>query len=155
MKVIKILSVILVVFAFISTANAQRRGPSEEESEKFRAKKISFLTEQLELTPKEAEKFWPIYNQAEKENWEAQTKRREIENRVQKENGNLTDKEIIALTKEMVETHKAEALVREKYNKKYLDVLPPKKILKLYQAEHQFLRQMLREFRNRRSDNDK
>jgi len=150
MKLIKWSTVLLFTILFISPSFAQRRGPLEEEMEKFRAKKISFLTDKLQLTPGEAEKFWPIYHQSEKENWEAQFKRHQIEIRVQKENGNLTDKEIIALTKEMVETHKAEALVREKYNEKFLEVLPPKKVLILYQAEHQFLRQMLHDFRNRR-----
>jgi Spy/CpxP family protein refolding chaperone len=150
MKLIKWSTVLLFTSLFIFPSFAQPGSPSEADIERFRAKKISFLTDKLQLTPKEAEKFWPIYHQSEKENWEAQFKRQQIEFRVQKENGNLSDKEIIALTKEMVETHKAEALVREKYNKKFLEVLPPKKVLILYQAEHQFLRQMLHDYRNRR-----
>jgi hypothetical protein len=152
MKLIKLLSTALTVFVFASTLYAQREGPSKEDIEKFRAKKVSFITEKLQLTPAEAQKFWPIYNQSEMENWEAQNKRREIEIKVQDENGNLSDKQIIDLTREMVETHKAEALVSEKYNKKFLEVLPPTKVLKLYQAEHQFRMQMLHEYRNRRPD---
>ena len=30
--------------------------------DKITSLKVSYLTERLELTPKEAEKFWPIYN---------------------------------------------------------------------------------------------
>ena len=150
----RIISLSIAVIISTITFAFERQGPSKEDIEKFRAKKISFITEKLQLTPEEAQNFWPIYNQSEKESWEAQKQRREIENRLQTEEGNISDKEIIELTEKMVESHKAEALVREKYNKKFLEVLPPQKVLKLYQAEHQFRMQMLHEFRNRRPDKD-
>src|SRR5660397_153109 len=51
----------------------------EDRREKYRSEKISFLTSNLELTPVEAEKFWPVYNQMEKERWEAQRARRDLE----------------------------------------------------------------------------
>lgn len=149
MRTINILLVCLFVFSTISTVNAQRKGPTEEEIDIFKTRRIAFLTEALQLTPGEAEKFWPVYNQAKEDEWEVQKKRRKIEEQVQSENRNLTDKQITSLIQEMIDTHKAEALLREKYNEKYLDILPPKKVLKLYQAEHQFLRSMLRDFRNR------
>lgn len=150
-----LLSTTLAFLFCASIGYTQPKEPSKEDLEKFMAKRVSFITEKLELTPAEAQVFWPIYNQSDKENWDAQNKRREIEMKVQKENGNLSDKEIIDLTKQMVETHKAEALVREKYNKKFLEILPPKKVLKLYQAEHQFRMMMLHEYRNRRPDKEK
>ncbi|MBN2774345.1 MAG: hypothetical protein JXR31_08875 [Prolixibacteraceae bacterium] len=154
MKTIRLLSLVTLALLFTSQAFAQRRGPSEEEIEKWRAKKIAFLTDKLQLTPEEAEKFWPVYNQAEQENWEAQRQRREIEEKVQREDGNLSDKEIITLTKERVGTYKTEAEIIDKYNKKFLEVLPPKKVLILYQAEHQYMRSLLRDFRDRRRDEE-
>jgi hypothetical protein len=138
----------------VSAQPGAKRDPSKEDLDKFMAKKVAFITEKLQLTPAEAQVFWPIYNQSDKENWEAQMKRREIEMKVQMEPGNLSDKAIIDLTKQMVETYKAEALVTEKYNKKFLEILPPKKVLKLYQAEHQFRMSMLHEYRNRRPGED-
>jgi Spy/CpxP family protein refolding chaperone len=134
----------------VSAQPAGNREPSKEDLDNFMAKKVAFFTEKLQLTPAEAQVFWPIYNQSEKESWEAQRKRREIEMKVQMETRNLSDKEIIDLTKQMVETYKAEAMVTEKYNKKFLEILPPKKVLKLYQAENQFRMSMLHEYRNRR-----
>ncbi len=44
---------------------AQR--PSMEDmkamKDKFRADKVAFLTTRMDLTPAEAEKFWPVYNE--------------------------------------------------------------------------------------------
>lgn len=39
------------------------RAQSPETMEKLEAAKIAFITERLELTPQEAEKFWPIYRE--------------------------------------------------------------------------------------------
>jgi hypothetical protein len=149
MKVNKLIPLFVLLIAVSSSTFAQRNRFSQEDIDKFRSRKISFITEKLQLTPEEAQKFWPIYNMAEKENWDNQNKRNEIEFKVNTDKGNLSDKEIIDLTKQMVETYKTEGLMREKYNKKYLEVLPPKKVLKLYQSEQEFLRHMFDDFRNR------
>ena len=47
---------ILILFLLIATTASAQRG------DKIKAYKTAFLTESLELTSDEAEKFWPIYN---------------------------------------------------------------------------------------------
>ena len=37
-------------------------GQSNDPNEKIRRAKIALITERLDLTPEQAEKFWPIYN---------------------------------------------------------------------------------------------
>jgi hypothetical protein len=146
----------LILFSIVSTISfsifAQGPGPgrkfSKEDIDKFRAVKVSFITEKLQLTPNEAQKFWPIYNMAEKEDWDNQNKRHEIEFKVRFDKGDITEKEYIDLSKQLVETYKAEALMREKFNKKFLEILPPKKVLLLYQTEQDFVRHMVKNFDN-------
>ena len=42
--------------------------PDEEtRAEKIQSLKIAFITQKLQLTPDEAQKFWPVYNQYDKE----------------------------------------------------------------------------------------
>lgn len=36
-------------------------------AEKMKTEKIAFLTSAMDLTPAEAEKFWPVYNDMENE----------------------------------------------------------------------------------------
>ena len=48
----------IVVF-ITSSVFSQKRG---ENKEKIKALKIAYLTEKLDLSSNEAEKFWPIYN---------------------------------------------------------------------------------------------
>ena len=72
----KIIIILLAGIFVISTQQINAQNESREaRMEKFRTEKIAFLTTKLELTTTEAEKFWPIYNQLEKERWEARAHR--------------------------------------------------------------------------------
>lgn len=53
-----LLSTVLMCLTFY--ANAQK--PSEDSKERIKALKVAYITENLDLTPEEAVKFWPIYN---------------------------------------------------------------------------------------------
>ena len=56
MKKIYILAIVFIVFLKNTQAQENRR----EEIESFR---IAYFTKQLNLTPEEAKKFWPVYNE--------------------------------------------------------------------------------------------
>src|SRR5690606_11850367 len=62
----KILITVLIVFGHWSLAQE----PSPEALEKIEAAKIALITERLELTPEQAEKFWPIYREYGKQRQE-------------------------------------------------------------------------------------
>ncbi len=129
-------------------ANAQKDDSHEARMEKYRAEKVSFLTTKLDLSPAEAEKFWPVYNQMDKERWDAQKARRNLENKVSEAEESLSDSEIIKLTREFSGSLQKEAALMTNYNEKLLKVLPPKKVLKLYKAENEFRMNMIRKYRD-------
>ena len=41
--------------------------PDDTRAEKIQSLKIAFITQKLQLTPDEAQKFWPVYNQYDNE----------------------------------------------------------------------------------------
>lgn len=145
-----ILASIIVLMSF--AVNAQHKDSHEERMEKYRAEKVSFLTTKLDLTPAEAQKFWPIYNQMDKERWEAQKCRRDLENKVSDAEESLSDNEIIKLTREFAGSMQKEGTLMTSYNEKLLKVLPPKKVLKLYKAENEFRMNMIRKYRDNKGD---
>ena len=73
-KVISVLC-LLAVLATGALAQEQQRGRHDRSGngwrERVRAEKVAFLTEQVDLTESEAQVFWPIYNQIQKEQREA------------------------------------------------------------------------------------
>ncbi len=146
----KIILIILLSFAF-SSLFAQR-GNQQINFEQFKSQKIAFITEKLNLTPKEAQEFWPVYNQFENERMEIQKKRRELEQKTWDENVKMSDQEIIRTTRSIAATFKKEAELSESYNEKFLKILPPQKVLQLYRAENQFRAHMFEQFRRRRPE---
>ena len=68
----QILSVAACLLMAVSLfAQPQGGRPGEEqrkkEFERIQAEKIAFITQELDLTPEEAQVFWPVYNQCWKE----------------------------------------------------------------------------------------
>lgn len=152
----QIIFIISFSFLVLSQLVVNAQGQSHEERrEKYRSEKISFLTSNLELTPTEAEKFWPVYNQMEKERWEAQTARRELETRVRESEESLSEKMIIQLTKDYAGSTQKEGALLTKYNEVFLKILPPKKVLKLYKTETDFRIHMMKRFREQRKNGEK
>lgn len=144
----------ITIFLFTSTANyaQNEKGKRDRKElwEKYRSEKIAFLTTNLDLSPEEAQKFWPVYNQKDKEESEAQMERRALEHKVRDAESNLSDEDIIALTRKFVATRSKEGKIAEKYNEEFLKILPPQKVLKLYQTENDFRMHMFRKYREQR-----
>ena len=152
-QLIAILTLGLLIFTQ-TQANAQRNDDEEDRWERYRTEKVAFFTTNLDFTPEEAQKFWPVYNQMEKEMGEFQQKRHELEDKVRNVDENLSNKELIKLTREHVALGKTEAEVREKCNEKFLEILPPLKVIKLYKMEYEFRIYMFRKYRDRNRGNN-
>ena len=139
---------LLIIFSS-SIVKAQRgAGYHQERWEKYRSEKVSFLTSNLELTPAEAEKFWPIYNQLDKERWETQKMRRELEEKVRDAGDSMSDKKVIELTREFAASMQKEGALFSKYNEEFLKILPPQKVLSMYKAEREFRMYMIKKYRD-------
>ncbi len=87
----------------------------------------------------------------EKERWEAQKARRDLENKVSAAEESLSDNEVIKLTRDFAGSMQKEGALIASYNEKLLKVLPPKKVLKLYKTENEFRMYMIKKYR----DNDR
>jgi hypothetical protein len=146
----RILSVILLLCNLSLALNAQERKGREEHIEKFRSMKIAFFTERLELTPGEAEIFWPAYNEHEKKMREFSRHRhfrpRNIEERLEI----MTDQEAENMVDEMMEARKKEVQLEAAFHEDLKKILPPKKVVKFYNTEIQFREYMLRRIRDER-----
>ncbi|MCL1821586.1 MAG: hypothetical protein FWG22_02055 [Prolixibacteraceae bacterium] len=148
----KVIFILLALMMVSPLAEAQQKEKEKPDFEKFKSHKISFITEKLNLTPQEAEKFWPVYNQFEKEKMDCQNKRRELERMAFDENKTLSSQEIIKTIREISNTYKKENELNDEYNEKFLKVLSPQKVLLLYRAEGQFRAHMFEQFKKRNND---
>ena len=141
---------LLLLFIFSNGIVKAQRGANyhQDRWEKYRSEKVAFLTSNLDLTPAEAEKFWPIYNQMDKERWKAQKMRRELEEKVRDAGDSMPDKKVIELTREFAASMQNEGALFSKYNEEFLKILPPQKVLNMYKAEREFRMYMIKKYRD-------
>jgi hypothetical protein len=116
--------------------------------DKFKAKKIAYITDAINLTPAEAEKFWPVYNEFEKKKFTIMQEQRDLEGSLKEKIEDLPDEKYIELSKKIASFEKIEGDLFIEYNDKFLKILPPKKVIQLYVAEKEFKGFLLREYKN-------
>jgi len=137
------------LFLFIAGAFAQPGKGKHEDFEKYKAMKVSFMTEKLELTPEEAQQFWPIYNEFEKKLFEFHHGRRDMEKKVKENYNNYSEAEFRKISYDMVDRFRKEYDLMKEYNEKFLKVLPAKKVVMIGPVENDFRFMMIRDFRDK------
>ena len=121
-----------------------------EKIQKLQAQKVGFFTKKLQLSTREAQEFWPVYNDYQvRKNKIIQDKRSTTRYYIQNFN-NLSEKEIEEMTEKYIRLIKEESDLLLAYHKKFKEVLPINKVMKIYIAEEQYKTFLLRQLRNRR-----
>lgn len=129
----------------------QRQQEKSQRYQQIQSAKIAFFTAELELTPKEAEDFWPLYNEYWKAREMANRKSyhalREI-NRLLDENKNVSDQELKQLLETYLYGSTAEGAIQKEYYPKFLKIFPLKKVVKMHLTEEQFRIKMIHQLRS-------
>lgn len=138
----KILGFVFITFLFSLNADAQ---PQDKE-DRIKSIRIAFITSKLDMTPEEAQAFWPIYNNYEKE-------RKELKKKFNPPNdwADLTDQELEDLMEKQFELDEAKLALRKKYFGQFKEVLPIKKIARLHGLEKEFKKHLVERIGKRRN----
>jgi hypothetical protein len=147
-------AVVIIMVAAVTGASAQgqRMGPGQgqADNERLTAYKIAFFTQRLDLTPTEAERFWPLYNKYSDGKSSLQAERLSLMRNVSQNESTMSDAELSATADRLVQTYADEATLVSSFNNDLKKVLPPLKVIKLFQIETQYKQQLLREINQRR-----
>lgn len=104
-----------------------------EQKNRLQALSAAYLTKAIQLTPEEAEKFWPVYHK-----YTAEVRKTAIDS---------TKKDVLEKQQEVLN-------IRKKYQKDFQKILSPERTQKLYKAEMEFRNMVRKELYNRRKDID-
>lgn len=119
---------LLILFLCISTAYFCDAQQGNKDNEKINTVKIAYITNQLNLTPTEAQQFWPIYNRYFSEVKNAQQE---------------SPDDIVAFQEKLVN-------IRKKYKPEFKSVLgADDRVNKVYTAEAKFISLLKDELKNR------
>ncbi|MGY8914164.1 MAG: hypothetical protein ACKVJF_03660 [Flavobacteriales bacterium] len=121
--------------------------------EKIKALKVAFITERLDLSSKEAQLFWPIYNEHETNMEDIRVKEwSQVRYKIKQAN-TLSENE----ADELLGLYSALEKEKQESNKRLFtrlkNVLSSKKTLLLIQSEGDFKRQLMRMYRQKQRDN--
>lgn len=142
----KLLPIILLLVSLNITAQHKNR-------ERIKALKVSFITEKLDLTEKEAQKFWPVYNAHEEEISTIKYKEiRSIRKEIKSNADTMTNEKASELLKKLnnaeIRMHNLTINLTNNLN----GILPPKKIILLKIAEEDFKRKILEHYRSQKKE---
>lgn len=141
---------ILVIIATLMSGQMNLNAQDQSDMEKLTAYKIAFFTKKLDLTPAEAEKFWPVYNDYSARKSKIQIDRISIIRYLKQNEAIINEKEINESADKLSQTYIDESNLTISYTNEIRKVLSPSKLIKLYQAEAQYKQQLIKELNNRR-----
>jgi hypothetical protein len=144
--------IVLLVMMILSSLRISAQNPNLE---KLNSYKIAFFTQKLNLTPQEAEKFWPFYNDYQDRKNKIQVERVQMTRTVVQNGANMSDKELTELGDKYFGLEIKEADLSKEFYNNVKGILPPLKIFKFYQAENQYKLVLLNQLQERRQGKNK
>lgn len=135
-------------FVLMTVSSALNAQETDEKNDKIQAQKVAFLTERMNLNTKEAQVFWPIYNEFQDKKDKIIAQRRSTREYFKLNAATLSDKEANDILNKFVTIEQQDVNLFVEYNEKFKQVIPAKKVMQLYIAENQFKAWLISKLRN-------
>ena len=140
----KRLTILLLFIALITTVSATGRYNQQQRlsPQEYREKQKAFIIEKAQLTPAEADKFFPLF-------FELQEKKKAMNDKVWEmiktcDEEKLSEQQYGAMLDDIYNTRIAVDELEKSYLTKYLQILTNKKIFQIQKAEIRFHRELLK-----------
>ncbi|MDO7137674.1 MULTISPECIES: Spy/CpxP family protein refolding chaperone [Algibacter] len=138
----------LFVLLFTVSVFAQHK-----DRERIQALKVSFITEKLDLTAKEAQAFWPIYNAYDEKSRKCKYEdMRGIRKEIKENAATLTDAKAEELLNKFVQAENTLHQERVNLIVNLKKIISPKKIILLKATEDDFNRKLFDEYKKRKRE---
>ena len=115
--------------------------------DKIKTLKIAYITEKLDLSEKEAQQFWPIYNNYEEENSKLRNEASETRKKINFET--LSEEDAKQFLKEIRLNDKKRQAAENDFIDRLTKIISAKKIIMLHKIEDDFKRKMFDEYKRR------
>lgn len=113
----------------------------------LKSAKIALFTTRLQLTPAEAEKFWPVFNEYDQKKDALSLEKQSLNEKFRSNASYISEAEVDKIINRFIQIGKEESLLFETYTRRFRTILPAHKIMKLYNAENEFKVRLLKELK--------
>lgn len=138
----------LIIITIFSVLGIAVFAQNQQAKEKIESARIGFITERLGLSPEQAERFWPLYNEYRQRNQDASKSFRQFkagldpDGPTEEESRRLVELEL-ALKQQRLDLEK-------EYSKRMLEVISTQQVASLREAERDFRGILLRRLQQAR-----
>lgn len=139
----------LILLLFFTLKVEGQKTPAQNRIYKV---KVQFFNDKLDLSSKEAERFWPIYNDYQSRKNRLSNERKNIINYFNRNKANMSDDEINESLNRYIQIEKEITTLLETYNNKFKEILPDEKVLKIYITEVEFRNYLLQKLRTGKTE---
>ena len=140
----------LLILTVVLTIPLMALNAQNPNLEKFSTYKIGFFTKKMNLTSQEAEKFWPVYNDYQKQKNLIMREKIMLIRDFNQNESFLNDSQLTEMGDKLIKYISDESSLAVAFHKKIRELLPPAKVIKYYQAENQYKIQLLKELQENR-----
>lgn len=144
---------ITLVLTFIIATTTIAQEDKESKREKIKALKVAFITERLELTPDEAQTFWPVYNVYDGRVNDIYDTERKVMRELRTDFDTMDEAAATKTLQTIQSLEKQKLDARAELLSGLKDKITSKKTLVLFKAENDFRRDLLRKLRGDKGRN--
>lgn len=140
---------IITIFIFSILISFSANAQHNKKRGKIKALKVSFITEKLNLSEKEAQEFWPIYNAYENKMHEFRyIGLRSLRKEIKENSESMSEDRANELLNKFIEIEDSTHKERTQLITKLKGVISAKKIIRLKATEEDFKRKILDQYKN-------
>jgi hypothetical protein len=136
-----LISLLFMIPAFAQETETEEVPIDPKAKDKINAARAAYITERLDLTPEEAEKFWPVYREFVKERQALRQQYRDAKKK------GTDEKELIELD---LKIKQQELDLEKDYSGRLQKIISAQKLMQLRQAEGDFRRILIRQIQTQR-----
>ncbi|MCC8118465.1 MAG: hypothetical protein LIP09_06940 [Bacteroidales bacterium] len=146
---------LILALCLASSVMAQQQGMTGEEREKWltemRNYKHEVIAKELKLTKEQETEFFPIYDEMDDRLMQISSETRNLEAKVTKD-ADASDLECEAAARALYEQKSREGAVEMEYFDKFKEILSPKQLIRLKNAERKFTNNLLKHSQLKKGD---
>jgi len=130
-------------------------GQNEKKIERIKALRIAYISNKLELTPNEAEKFWPLFNDFDAKQLDLRFQKRLSNVKLSgTRNATFSEQEMNKILDDSEKIEDELQSNRKNFVKKLQGIISPQKIILLKQLEDEFKRELLNKIKQNKRMRD-
>lgn len=136
--------IIIMLMLFYSNIFSQECKNYAQHKQKIEAEKVAYITEKLNFSVEEAQKFWPVYNQLEDKKEQFHKQKRALQLQYSQKSKELSDTEIEKIIDNLMQINLKIEELKIEYHNQFKKIIGVKKAAQLYNFEIEFRKTLLR-----------